>query len=91
MAHNYLSDEERHSLEQAKKDKAALDQSIAANNASLVGEPKEYKGVTYQMRQNGLYVCLNIPTTSPLAGAFTSAGAIHKLVDELERQLRATN
>jgi hypothetical protein len=85
MAHNYISASERERLDQVKKSKEALDAAIAKQNTSFVGEPKEYKGIKYQMKQNGTYECLNASHDGPFAGAFTSPQAIRKLANDLEK------
>jgi hypothetical protein len=85
MAHNYISEAEKYRLEESKRSKDELDRVIAEKNASLVGDPKEYKGVIYQMKQNGMYVCLNASSGGKLAGLFSSPQAIRKLVDDMEK------
>lgn len=85
MAHNFISEEERNNLSAHREKMAALDIAIAKSNAQFVGEPREHKGVQYQMKQNSTYECLNVSPTSKLAGAFTSAQAIRKTIDDLEK------
>ncbi|HEY9130368.1 MAG TPA: hypothetical protein VIM98_01320 [Dyella sp.] len=85
MAHNYISEAEKYRLEENKRSKDALDRVIAEKNASLVGYPKEYNGIIYQMKQNGMYVCLNASQNGKLAGLFSSPQAIKKLVDDMEK------
>lgn len=84
MAHDYISLDEKNRREDSKKQREAMDKSIAERNARLVGEPKEYKGVMYQMKQNGMYECLNASEGNQLTGLFTSPQAIKKHIDELE-------
>lgn len=64
----------------AKQTAAAID----IKNAMLVGEPREYKGISYQMNQRGSYECLDLPPLSGLDGAFTSAPILHSIIDKLE-------
>jgi hypothetical protein len=81
---SYLSDAEKAMLEEKRLQTEQLDKHIAKKNSALVGDPKEYKGITYSMNQRGLYECININTTSPLNGVFTSASILHSIIDKLE-------
>ena len=56
----------------------------AIKNAMLVGEPKEYKGISYRMNQMGNYECLNLPPVSGLDGAFTSTQILHSIIDKMD-------
>ncbi|MCY1304098.1 hypothetical protein D9M70_538410 [compost metagenome] len=58
--------------------------AIAIKNAMLVGEPKEYKGISYRMNQMGNYECLNLPPVSGLDGAFTSTQILHSIIDKMD-------
>jgi len=81
---SYLSDAEKEMLEEKRIQTQQLDKHIAKRNSALVGEPKEYKGITYPMNQRGLYECINIDSTSPLNGVFTSASILHSIINKLE-------
>lgn len=85
MSSNYISDGERQYL--AKRKAEAVDTAllIKTKNNALVGDVKSYKGIDYQMQPMGTYVCLNLPPLSSLDGSFTSAFALHKIIDDLER------
>ncbi len=81
---SYLSDAEKEMLEEKRIQTEQLDKHIAKRNSALVGEPKEYKGITYSMNQRGLYECISIDRSSPLNGVFTSTSILHSLIDKLE-------
>lgn len=81
---SYLSDAEKAMLEEKRLQTEQLDKHIAKKNSALVGDPKEYKGITYSMNQRGLYECISIDRSSPLNGVFTSTSILHSLIDKLE-------
>ncbi len=81
----YRSEGEARYLAQRAEERKEKAESIAINNAMLVGEIREYKGVRYQMNQRGNYVCLNIPPLSGLEGAFTSTQILHSIIDKLQK------
>ncbi|AMS13214.1 hypothetical protein A3218_02365 [Pseudomonas chlororaphis] len=85
MTAHYMSDGERQYLEKRKAESAALALLIETKNSRLVGDVKTYKGINYQMEPRGTYVCLNLPSLSELEGSFTSAFALHKIIDDMER------
>ncbi|MCF5272164.1 hypothetical protein GIW19_17890 [Pseudomonas syringae] len=80
----YLSEGERQYQEHRKAQLKAMIEQAEVSNNSLVGEVKTYKGVSYQMHQRGSYVCVGLPKNSPLEGTFTSAFALHKIIDDME-------
>lgn len=80
----YLSDAEKEYLQEKRTQAELFDKQIAINNSALVGEPKEYKGVEYSMNQRGLYECINVDSSSPLNGVFTSTSVLHSLINKLE-------
>ena len=84
MNMHYMSEGERHYIEKRKAALAATAEWIDSKNSTLVGEVKTYKGVEYQMEPRGTYVCLNQPASSSLIGSFTSAFALHKIIDDLK-------
>ncbi len=85
MSYNYISDGERQYLEKRKAEAAAMELIIETKNNALVGDVKTYKGINYQMQPRGTYVCLNLSPHSGLDGSFTSAFALHKIIDDMER------
>ncbi|MFG0858996.1 hypothetical protein [Pseudomonas sp. CJQ_13] len=80
----YYSDAEAQYLAERKAQTQQKAADILIKNSLLVGEVKEYKGVRYQMNQRGNYVCLDLPTSSKLDGAFTSTQILHSIIDKLE-------
>jgi hypothetical protein len=84
MGSNYISDGERQYLEQRKAEQEATERWATAKNTELVGDPKTYKGIRYQMQQRGSFVCLNVPVNSVLQGSFTTALTLHRIIDSLE-------
>lgn len=80
----YLSDAEKEYLQEKRTQAELFDKQIAINNSALVGEPKEYKGVEYSMNQRGLYECINVDSSSPLYGVFTSTSVLHSIINKLE-------
>lgn len=84
MGNTYVSEGEREYLKQRKAEHEATERWATAKNTELVGDPKTYKGIRYQMQQRGSFVCLNVPTDSVLQGAFTTALTLHRIIDSLE-------
>lgn len=80
----YYSDAEAHYLTERRAQTKQTAVDILIKNSLLVGEIKEYKGVRYQMNQRGNYVCLDLPFSSKLDGAFTSTQILHSIIDKLE-------
>lgn len=80
----YMSEGERQYQEHRKAQLKAMIEHAEVSNNSLVGEVKIYKGVSYQMHQRGSYACIGLPKGSPLEGTFTSAFALHKIIDDME-------
>ncbi len=81
---SYLSETEKEYLQEKRTQAELFDKQIAIKNSALVGEPKEYKGVEYSMNQRGLYECINVDSSSPLYGVFTSTSILHSIIDKLE-------
>lgn len=81
---SYLSETEKEYLQEKRTQAELFDKQIAIKNSALVGEPKEYKGVEYSMNQRGLYECINVDSSSPLYGVFTSTSVLHSIIDKLE-------
>ena len=84
MNMHFMSEGERQYIEKRKAALATTAEWIDSKNSKLVGEVKTYKGVEYQMEPRGTYVCLNQPASSSLSGSFTSAFALHKIIDDLK-------
>lgn len=80
----YRSEGEANYLAERKAEAEKKAAAIAVKNAMLVGEIKEYKGISYQMNQMGNYTCLNLPPLSGLDGAFTSTQILHSIIDKME-------
>ncbi|WP_449125288.1 hypothetical protein [Pseudomonas viridiflava] len=80
----YMSEGERQYQEHRKAQLKAMIEHAEVSNNSLVGEVKTYKGVSYQMHQRGSYACIGLPKGSPLESTFTSAFALHKIIDDME-------
>lgn len=80
----YRSEGEANYLAERKAAAQQKAQAIATKNAMLVGEPKKYKGISYQMNQMGLYQCINLPPLSGLDGVFTSSQTLHSIIDKME-------
>lgn len=84
MNMHFMSEGERQYIEKRKAALATTAEWIDSKNSKLVGEVKTYKGVEYQMEPRGTYVCLNQSASSNLSGSFTSAFALHKIIDDLK-------
>jgi len=84
MNMHFMSEGERQYIEKRKAALTATAEWIDSKNSKLVGEVKTYKGVEYQMEPRGTYVCLNQSASSNLSGSFTSAFALHKIIDDLK-------
>ncbi len=80
----YLSEGERKYLERRKAELEKTIKAAALKNDSLVGEPKFYKDVQYQMNQRGNFLCIN-PRYHELEGVFTTAFMLHKAIDDIEK------
>lgn len=85
MTYQYRSEGEEQYLADRKAASELLRKEIVIKNAMLVGDIKEYKGISYQMNQRGNYQCVDLPPLSNLDGVFTSAQTLHSIIDKLER------
>jgi len=87
MGSNYVSPAEQAYREERQARAIDLDAHIKEKNNKLVGELKTYKGVNYQLRQDGIYLCLNLPQGSPLGELFTSERMLKKCVDDFNPEV----
>lgn len=78
-----LTPEEQYRIKRSEEAKQHAE-NIAKSNSMLVGKVKTYKGIDYQSNQYSLITCLNLPPLSGLQGEFTSAQALHKIIDDME-------
>lgn len=83
MGSNYVSPEEQAYREERKAREIELNAYAKEKNSRLIGEPKSYMGVTYQLRQDGLYVCTNLPKNCILGEVWTSERILRKSIDDL--------
>ena len=83
MGSNYVSPAEQRYREERQTRNVELDAEIKEKNKRLVGEPKSYRGVTYQLRQDGLYLCLNLPKGCAMGEVFTNERVLKKCIDDL--------
>jgi hypothetical protein len=84
MGNYYISASEQEYLAKRKAEAEATERWVAAKNVQLVGDVKTYKGVSYQMKQRGEFICLNLPANSALSGSFTTALTLHRIIDQME-------
>lgn len=86
MGSNYVSDTERTELDiKRAKDQQDI-ANIAKRRVELVGEPKNYKGIIYQSRRDGMLVCTDAPKGVALDGAFNRVTSLFQIIDMLERE-----
>lgn len=85
MGSNYVSAGEAEYREQRRQSNIDKDNYILQANRALVGEPKTYKGISYQMKADGQFTCLGLPPLSGLDGTFNSTNILHSIIDDLER------
>jgi DNA-binding transcriptional MocR family regulator len=83
MGSNYVSPAEQTYREERQARNAELDVHIKEKNKRLIGELKGYMGVTYQLRQDGMYVCTNLPKGCPLGEVYNSERVLKKCIDDL--------
>lgn len=72
-------------MTEGERQRRAAAEAAEKGNVTLVGELKTYKGVSYQMQQRGSYTCVDLPPNSGLEGLFTTAFALHKFIDDLQK------
>ncbi|MBF3054928.1 hypothetical protein HKW90_11095 [Pseudomonas aeruginosa] len=85
MTYQYKSEGEERYLAERKAASELQRKEISIKNTMLVGDTKEYKGISYQMNQRGNYQCVDLPPLSGLDGVFTSTQILHSIIDKLER------